>query len=234
MLGIIVALPQELTTLTSMPIPTGRVYFINDHQAVILSGVGQQCANHAAWVFIQNGATKLISWGCAGALSKPLHAGDLMIPTQFIDQYHNTIKYDDSWARYALKKLSGIKNISHGTILESNVIVTAKQEKALLNKKTSADVIDMESTGIASIAHCHGLPFLAIKAVADTATMHLPKAIDVALNRSNQFQISTFLPYLLTHPYDIPKLIALGISFRAAKKSLHCVAQQLDNIAMFP
>ncbi len=64
-IGIVVALPEELPTLALKKIPPSVLNSV----LVICSGAGAENARKAAETLISNGATHLISWGCAAALS---------------------------------------------------------------------------------------------------------------------------------------------------------------------
>lgn len=79
--GIIVALTDEISSITSKKINKGDCVFINDNTLVACSGAGPQNAAKACELLIKNGAERLISWGCAAALSENLISGDLVLPT---------------------------------------------------------------------------------------------------------------------------------------------------------
>lgn len=64
-LGIIVALPEELTTLTNAKITKGQIHPLGNNFWVTLSGTGPNNASDAAQKLISHGADRLISWGCA-------------------------------------------------------------------------------------------------------------------------------------------------------------------------
>ncbi|HIG91393.1 MAG: phosphorylase [Methylococcales bacterium] len=232
-LGIIVALPEELTTLTNAKITKGQIHPLGNNFWVILSGTGPNNASDAAQKLISHGADRLISWGCAGALSTQLKPGHLIIATQLIDQNNNSINQQPAWPEYLLNKLTAPEVITPGTLLESDQLISSGKNKEHLHQKTNADLVDMESAAIARIAHLNNLPFVAIRAIADTATMNLPKAISHSLDSNGELQLSILLKYLFIHPYEIPELIKLGLSFNSAKKSLCHVAEQLAIIASF-
>ena len=83
--GIVVALPEELTTLTSIKIDKGCCRFIADKLLVVYSGAGPINAQSAAELLVAEGATRLMSWGCAAALSASLKPGDLILADKLID-----------------------------------------------------------------------------------------------------------------------------------------------------
>ena len=83
--GIVVALPEELASLTSKRIDKGHCVFIADKLLVVYSGVGADNAAKAAELLINKGASQLISWGCAAALAPAIKSGDLVIADRLID-----------------------------------------------------------------------------------------------------------------------------------------------------
>ncbi len=232
-IGIVVALPEELTTLTNSKIEKGQLHSIENNFWVILSGTGPDNARTAALKLVENGADHLISWGCAGALSKPLKPGHLVVATQLIDQNNNVIDQQSAWPEYLLNNLTIPQVIAPGRLLESPQLVTNKKDKEYLHDKTHADLVDMESGAVARIAHRNHLPFVAIRAIADTRSMNLPKAVSHSLDNNGEVQLPILFKYLITHLHEIPELIKLGLSFNSAKKSLCHVAEQLAIIAKF-
>ena len=92
----------------------------------------------------------------------------------------------------------------------------------------------MESAAVAKVAKLHGLPFLAIRAIADPLDMDLPKAVSHALGAEGEVILSKLLLYLLLHPSELPGLLKLGLHFNAARKSLKRVANQLNVLTINP
>jgi adenosylhomocysteine nucleosidase len=229
LLGIVVALPEELPTLTSKKIPPSALNSV----LVICSGAGGENARKAAETLVSNGATHLISWGCAAALSPELKSGDLTLADSLLDTQHVQITIDSAWHAQVKNSLAKSLSVHTGTLLESLQIVALSSDKKQLHTKTNAIVLDMESVAIAKVAQEKNLPFLAIRAIADPVTMDLPKAVSVAMNDKGKVLISPLLKYLLLHPSELPALIKLGLHFSAAKKTLKHVATQLDTIINF-
>jgi adenosylhomocysteine nucleosidase len=229
LLGIVVALPEELPTLTSKKIPPSALNSV----LVICSGAGAENARKAAETLVSNGATHLISWGCAAALSPELKSGDLTLADSLLDAQHVQININSTWLAQVKTSLAKSLSVHTGTLLESLQIVALSSEKKQLHTETNAIVLDMESVAVAKVAAEKNLPFLAIRAIADPVTMDLPKAVSVAMNDNGKVLISPLLKYLLLHPSELPSLIKLGLHFSAAKKTLKHVATQLDTIINF-
>lgn len=233
--GIVVALPQELGTLTTRKVVKGQCVFLTDSLALAYSGAGANNAEAAAQLLIAQGATRLISWGCAGALSANLTSGDLVLADELIDADGVIISIDHEWHRRVKTVLektacqsSGFA-LRCGSLLESKTLVATSRDKQQLHRQSAAIALDMESVAVAKVARAHALPFLVIRAIADPVTMDLPQAVSHALNEQGDVQLGKLLTYLLTHPSELKGLITLGQHFNAAKRTLKLVANQLEH-----
>ena len=232
--GIVIALPEELGTLTSKRIDKGCCVFISDKVLVAHSGAGIDNARRAAEQLISKGVTHLISWGCAAALDASLKPGDLTLADTLIDSQNTKLDLDSPWRRLTAAHLQSSSIAVHnGRLAESPSIVSSSRDKKLLQSKTGAIALDMESVAIAKVAQQKNLPFLAIRAIVDPVHMNLPKAVTHSLNDQGDVVLGKLLLYLLTHPLELPGLINLGIYFKKAKSKLEIVAQQLDTIVRF-
>jgi adenosylhomocysteine nucleosidase len=232
-IGIVVALPEELGTLTSKNIDKGRCIFISDKVLVAYSGAGPANAQTAAELLVSRGVTRLISWGCAAALDASLKPGDLTLADSLIDADQVRMDIASDWHSHARNILSAHATVHTGCLAESHKIVSSGKDKKQLHAKTGAIVLDMESVAVAKIARQHTLPFLAIRAIVDPANMSLPRAVNRSLNDQGDVVLSKLLIFLALHPIELPGLIRLGLHFKAAKNKLKLVAQQLDIINSF-
>ena len=235
--GIVVALPEELSTLTAKRIDKGRIELIAEDIYVIYSGVGHENAAASAESLVKRGVNGLVSWGCAAALDESCQPGDLVLANTCIDADHVEIKtIDKGWLKFVqdeLTKQQGLQ-LRTGKLSESRAVVESSYDKAQIAKVTSAVALDMESAAVAKVAKLHGLPFLAIRAIADPLDMDLPKAVSHALGAEGEVILSKLLLYLLLHPSELPGLLKLGLHFNAARKSLKRVANQLNVLTINP
>lgn len=231
--GIVVALPEELRTLTTKKIAKGRCRLIADNIMVAHAGAGAKNASQAAQLLISEGATSLISWGCAGALSPDLKPGDLVFPELLLTADNAEINLNSPWHSDTKTRLANFVPIYTGTLLESKELVSFSGEKKKLHNKTGAIALDMETVAIAKIAQEKNLPFLAVRAIADPVTMNLPSAISYSLNHEGEVVLTRLFLFLLKHPKELPGLMQLGLHFNAAKKTLKLTAAQLDAILAF-
>jgi adenosylhomocysteine nucleosidase len=232
--GIVVALPEELSTLTTKRCEKGRVEHISEKILVVCSGVGAENAGVSAELLVGHGVNSLISWGCAAALDKACQPGDLVLTGTCVDADQLEVKpADQAWIELVLGKLlqALAVPIHIGKMAESKSIVGLSLDKAEIAKATGAVALDMESAAVAKVAKLHGLPFLVVRAIADPLNMDLPKAVSHALSDEGEVVLSKLLLFLLRHPNDAPGLLKLGLHFNAARSTLKRVAKQLAVLA---
>ena len=231
--GLVVALPEEIATLTSKHILKGQCFFITNRLLVAYSGAGPINAEVAAELLITRGAGRLISWGCAAALSPSLKSGDLVLPDKLIDAGNSEMTVNVDWYSHTKNRLAKFVVVHSGALAESISIVSSSMDKKQLHSITGAIALDMESIAIAKVARQHTLPFIAIRAIVDPVTMSLPLAIDYSLNDDGNIVLWKLLLFLIRHPSELPGLIKLGLHFNTAKKTLKLVAEHLDIVANF-
>lgn len=231
--GIVVALPEELATLTSQKVAKGGYLMLNNQLVVAYSGAGAVNANNAAQLLVEQGATRLVSWGCAGALSEELKPGDLVLADKlkdadgnFVDDVYVSSSLHDVINNYLPKKTS----VYTGILVESRDIIALSVIKKQLHASTGAIAVDMESIAIAKVAKQHRLSFLALRVIVDPASMNLPEAINQSLNAQGVIELPKLLLFIARHPLQIPGLMRLGRHFNAAKKTLRALATQLEYV----
>lgn len=231
--GIVVALPEEITTLTAKKIDKGHCVFIATQLLVVYAGAGCDNARTAAELLVAKGATHLISWGCAAGLSPILRAGDLVLADIVMDTDNVKIATDADWHAHSKQVLSKLCVVHTGNLLTTQRIVALSNDKKQLHLKTGAVALDMESVAIAKVAKQHAMPFLAVRVIADSVNTSLPRAVNNALNEQGEVVLKKLLLSIALNPAEIPRLIKLGLSFRAAKVTLKQVAAQLHDIVAF-
>ncbi len=230
--GIVVALADEISTLTKQKINKGECVFLNEKTLLAFSGVGPENATNASQLLIKNGAERLISWGCAAALKTNLKPGDLILPQILHCETTQQFSLTSPWFQQTLEQLSPL-NPNTGSLAESSSIVAKSADKKALHKQTRAIAVDMESVAVARSAIKNKLPVMVIRSIADPVTMDLPNAVSYALNKHGDVVLAKLLYFLLTHPGELPDLIKLGLHFNAAKNKLKLVAEHLDTITGF-
>ena len=220
MLGIVVALPWELKSLTPKRIPVGRCLGIADDVVIAVSGMGAGRACTAASVLVQRGAAALISWGCATGLERRLTPGMLILPERVIGIDGQIYQADASWHRRLYGRLSPQMSVETTPVAETNIILVGPAEKRALHERTEAGASDMETAAIARIAGEARRPFIAVRAVADTASTELPQSLFSAITPHGQIAIKKLLALAPFHRGDCLKIARLGLQVAAARKTL--------------
>ena len=226
--GLIVALPGEKRTLTNARIPSGRFLHLNENALICVSGVGPEKAAAAAAMLINAGCGALLSWGCAAAIGADLKPGDLIVPEEILAADGSVCHVDLKWRNSLLDRLSVPQNVHAGAIAESRVLVETAADKRALRKRTGALALDMESAAIAKQAIRYNLPFVTIRAIADPATMSLPKPVAVSIDQNGDVRVPRLLFSIAREPGAIPGMIRLGFYFRKAQRRLQVTARNLE------
>lgn len=232
--GVLVALPEELRTLSKLKIKQGDCFSVSDNILVVLSGSGPDNASKATQLLLNRGVKRLISWGCAGALAPHLKPGDLMVPAIVLANDNTQLTTDTSWSKLISNSLQPSINRYDGMLAESETVISKAREKTELFKQTKAVAVDMESAAVARGAQQANIPFIAIRSIIDPANLDLPNAINHAMTDKGIVSIPKLLIYLCTHPGELPGLINTALYFNKALKTLTSVARQLPQITAAP
>ena len=218
MLGIVVSLPRELRTLTRQRIPVGSWRAITDSTLVALSGVGGERAYTAGAVLISQGATALLSWGCAAALNDGVRPGCLLLPECIIGKNGEIHSVNIEWHQHLYRALRSKHPVQTEPLAESDAILKTAAEKRALAAQTNAAATDMESAAQARLAKDHGLPFMAIRAIVDTLSTDIPQSVVTALDPKGNVNLWKLLTGSTSQ--DWIKIARLGIQFNLAQRTL--------------
>lgn len=230
--GIVVALPEELATLTNRKLARGECLRLSDDVLVAYAGAGPINAANAARLLLAKGANRLISWGCAAALAPQLRPGQLVVADRiFFDQ--QIYGADKCWSDKVSSRLGEKLAVGNGKLVTETRIVALSEDKQAIHRNTGAAALDMESGAIAKVASQSNLPCLVLRVIADPVTLDLPPAVSRAMNEQGQVELGKLLCHLALHPWEVPALIKLGLHFRAAQKTLKSIAKHLNEIAIY-
>ena len=230
LIGITVALPQEAHALfgtlgwsRSGTFPARVERFQDFLVMVVISGQGNARAARAAQFLLKSSPLFMINMGVAGALADGLASGDLVIPDHLTNQsdrisLHGRVKE----VLDGLISSAGM-HFKKGLLLTSSDTVESPQAKAALHDATGAAAVDMEAFYAARECRNSGVPFYAVKAVTDTRTQTIPRAITSCLSETGHISFTRFALTLLSNPWLIPRLVEMQRSFKAAIFSLEQV-----------
>lgn len=225
--GIIVALSPECQSL-SRKIPASDTCFARDPYTLIcISGIGRENARRAARLLAEHGAQGLLSWGCAGALTPSLQPGDLCIPLRIVGPDGSIHEARTDWHHRVVLALSGSTVTHTENLVTSTRLMPDAAAKQALGTQQNAIAVDMESAAVAVCAAEWNLPFLAVRSIADTASMSLPPSVLPATDDAGTVRLSRLLKLAWRHPGEWHDLWQLGRSFRAAMRTLRAASDRL-------
>jgi nucleoside phosphorylase len=155
--------------------------------------------------------------GLAGALARGLAPGDVLVPARVVEAGGRAHGADA-----ALAAALGLA-LEAQTLLGSDRLVATVADKAACHAATGAVAVDMESHAVARAAQAAGLPFLAIRVIADPADAAIPPAARASVGADGRVRVAATLLGLLRRPQDLPALLALGRASAVAHARLRAL-----------
>jgi adenosylhomocysteine nucleosidase len=158
----------------------------------------------------------IISIGLGGALDPALKVGDLVIGTAVYAE-GDMQPTDRAWTARLAAVLPGAKL---APVYGSEIMALHPSQKAKLAADSGAVLVDMESHVVARIALAHGLPFMVLRVVSDTARTFLPPAVLHGLKPDGGVNLAGVLAALARRPGQLPALMRTGRDAEMAFKAL--------------
>ncbi len=220
--GVVAALAAEARALGPPP-KSGEYSALEDGMLVAVSGIGSAAAQGAARRLIAAGATSLVSWGLAGGLDPGLEAGAVCLPRVVVAADGTRFPTTRSWRESLASSLAAHAHVESGNLLTAALPIDTVDAKQALYLATGAAAVDMESSAVAQVAEAHGLPFIAVRVIVDTARDGLPQAVARA-SRAGRVQVGRLLLGLIRSPLQLGALLRLARRYRLAARSLRAVA----------
>ncbi|HEX7368862.1 MAG TPA: hypothetical protein VF284_01095, partial [Rhodanobacteraceae bacterium] len=122
--------------------------------------------------------------------------------------------------------LSANLRVRRGTLWSSPDPIATEREKHALAERSGAIVVDMEAAPIAAVAARAHLPFVAVKAVCDSATRELPAGIVRALDGSDGgWSLQMIAAIAFGGPRTWRATRVLARDFASARRSLATAAR---------
>jgi len=181
-----------------------------DRAVIRCAGLSRRAAQTAAQALVGQGVSALMSFGIAGGLDPAAPTGMTVI---------------DGNGLWAARLCGHFPFASLGKLANAESVITTPSDKAALLAATGALAVDMESAGVAEIAAAHGLPFIAVRVVADTAHDTLPPVATAAATIDGRVRMLACIAGALMHPSQIPDLIRLGRRTAVATAVLRRLAE---------
>jgi adenosylhomocysteine nucleosidase len=167
-------------------------------------------------VFDPSGIRGIVSFGVAGGLDPSLESGDVILATEVVAG-----SYRWQAARPLKENLAATpgldrKRVVEGILAGSEHIVVSTRSKADLRRVTGASAVDMESHIAADYATENGLPFAALRVVADPASRTLPEVAVNAITPDGRINPWKVMRGVVRKPHAIPDLMRTARDFNRA------------------
>lgn len=193
---------------------------------IAISGASAARAEDLAENLVWKGAHALFSFGLSGALLAGLAPGDLLISSGVVDSDGSYRPADAVLLKTALAsaRKAGV-DVRPASLVGSDRLIETPQAKAKLGRRTATDAVDMESHAVARVAAAHDRPFLAIRAIADTADSIMPESARDAVDASGEPRPLAVLAGLVRKPADFGPLMTLASDARKGQAALRTAAR---------
>jgi adenosylhomocysteine nucleosidase len=225
-LGIVAALAAESRPLGAARRHGAAPATLGDGTLLVLSGIGPVSAAEGARRLVLSGVRALISWGVAGGLDPKLAAGTLVLPEAVISPEGRVFPTAHEWRARVHAALAVSHAVCGGRLLTCREPLGSTDAKARAFHETGAVAVDMESSAVAEVAASQRLPFLAVRAIVDTAADVVPRAALMAASPgSASLRLGRLLTALAGAPSELPALMRLASRYRAARRALSAVAR---------
>jgi hopanoid-associated phosphorylase len=212
-LGVVTGLASEAACLSGIA---------NDERPPIrCAGADALRARRFAEALVrEDGCGALLSFGLAGGLAPGLAAGALVIADAVIAPDGRRLPTDAGWREGLLARLRGGPRTAIGAVLGRDSALTARTAKRDAFRRTGAVAADMESHGVAEAAARSGVPFLALRAVADPESRRIPGWVAGSIAADGTVAYARVVVGLVLRLWDAPALIGLAADSEQALASL--------------
>ena len=225
-IGILTGLKREAACLASLENAA-------DAPLVRLSAAQPERARAMADELAASNVQGLVSFGLAGGLDPALAGGTLVLPAAVADEAGERWEVEVGW-RAALLAAGGDAVAAVELSAGVHETVADRHGKEALRARTGAAICDMESQHVARAARTAGIPFLVVRAIADTADARLPAWTLAAIDQEGRVRTARMAAAALSRPADWGTLITLGTASAAASSRLRRLVAAAGPLLGFP
>ncbi len=216
MIAILAAMDREARGLTNGMSPAARGAI-----ELRVTGVGKDRAKGSMAALLDQGVRPeaILSIGFAGALNESLRSGDVVLSRRLHATEEDEVFEADAHLLSETEKALGASPSPRHFVADNLTVprmVTQAAEKGRLARASAAWVINMEDYWIGQATAGHGVPFLSVRVVLDTAHQEIPTAV---LRLGEMGPIRQVL-HLVTRPWNFFKIVHLASQARIAQGSL--------------
>jgi adenosylhomocysteine nucleosidase len=222
-IGIVTGLVREAEALA----PALSALAPAERPAIFCSGGDVARAAFGVDRMLEEGVVALMSFGMAGGLDPALEPGDLLVAERVVAPDGRSYAGDAAWSALLVAppdEAPGCPACRLAALAGVDRPVVSVEGKRALRERTGAAAVDMESHVVAAGAARRGVPFMALRAVADPAGRAIPSAALAGLAPDGRTRPLAVLARLALRPWQIPALMRLAADSAAALAALRGVA----------
>jgi len=205
--------------------------------SLLLTGIGAERAEARTRALLEAEEVEaLVAVGFAGGLRDVHLAGDILVAEELVAAAAPLGDGPEAFAsapellELVPTQLDVQQLVRRGRMATVGRILTTRADKADARERESADVVDLESGGIARAARSAGVPALYARAVVDDSEMDLPLDFSRLVTETGRPRALRLALALALRPWAIPGLLDVRKrTIKAAASLTSLVAVFLDN-----
>ncbi len=209
------------------PVPAHSTRIANAEVTAVLVGVGARNLAALRQLLSEARFDHAVVAGLAGGLIAEHRPGDILAARSVCGEEPGSSRASDD-ALFRLAVESGAKPVDR--FLSLGRIAQTPEEKSRLGR--TADAVDMESLAVMNALALHGIPAVAIRAIADPVELSLPCDFEATLDERGEIRMALVLRRLLWTPQRWAGMVAFALeSHRAAEKLAHYLDGFMEMLA---
>ena len=162
----------------------------------------------------------VVSFGICGGLDPKLRTGDVVVGSEVVSGGERFVS-DQALSQGVERCLRDAgERVVLGRVASVLTPVVNVEAKAALHAATDALAVDMESEIAARFANARGLPFVAVRAVSDTAQRNLPAFVANVVSANGEADVGAVFAALIRAPGQLAGTIAAARDSALALRSL--------------
>ena len=198
--------------------------------ALAVTGDGDRNARVGAAAVLRRVRPRaVIAIGVAGALSPALATGELLVAHRVMREHGDAWQAPPPW----LAGAAGLAGARPAAFISAPRIAATVADKQRLLSLTDARApglmaaVDLESAAFAAAAVGHGLPWLILRAISDTAAEELPPLLNRCLDDGGAIRRGMLAARLFSQPSTLTRLLQLRQRVRACAAVLATAATSI-------
>jgi adenosylhomocysteine nucleosidase len=194
----------------------------------VVVGVGDRDRTSALVATAAVQTNCLVSFGIAGGLAPDLKAGTVIVSGEVVSErcrWEVALPY-----RRLLTKFAHSIGATEGAVFGASSILATRAENGRAWTTTRSLAVDLESEIVARTASALGLPFIVLRAIADTAHRELPPASLVPLLADGRPSVARVFASIARRPFQLAEVFGLAHETRVALLALTRPARALRGL----